>query len=69
MNRLLIVDLDYPNRTHYHSPETIDSFYWGRDISKCVPVLVKTDGTLEQIILTSADIVEIKTQILSKLNE
>jgi hypothetical protein len=65
MRRLLIIDLEYPDKTHYHNPETIDSFYWGRSISRHIPFLVNSDGSLEQIKLTNCDISQIKSQIIS----
>ena len=65
--KLLIVSLKYPEETTYFTPEKVDVFMWGRRLSEYAFLTVSDDGTIKQIILKSADITDIKTQIMEEL--
>ena len=66
--KLLVVDLQNPNETHYHDPNNIDAFMLGRRLSNYPMFVVKDDGTMKKIVVDSADAVEIKKQVLEQLD-
>lgn len=67
--KLLVVDLQSPNETHYHDPNTIGAFLLGRRLSNYPMFAVKDDGTMKKIVVDSADVTEIEKQVLEQLND
>ena len=65
--KLLVVNLQNPNETKYHNPEDIGAFMWGRRLSNYPMFVVSDDGTMKQIVLESADVMEIKKQVMEQL--
>jgi hypothetical protein len=65
--KLLIVSLKHPEETTYFNPEKVDVFMWGRRLSEYAFLAVSDDGTVNPIILKSADITDIKTQVMEEL--
>jgi hypothetical protein len=65
--KLLVVDLQNPNRTKYHNPNDIDSFFWGRHLINYPMFTVSENGELKQIVLETADVTEIKKRVMDEL--
>jgi hypothetical protein len=65
--KLLVVNLQNPNETKYHNPKNIGVFMWGRRISNYPMFAVGKNGEMKQIVLKSADIMEIKNQVMEEL--
>ena len=65
--KLLVVNLQNPNETKYHNPKNISAFMWGRRLSNYPMFAVSDDGTMNQIVLESADVMEIKKQVMEQL--
>lgn len=60
--KLLLVNLQNPDRTRYWNPKTVGSYLLGRRLSNYA-VLVVQDGKLNQIDLVSGDCNVIQEQI------
>jgi hypothetical protein len=67
MTKLLVVNLQNPQETKYYNPKDIGVFMWGRRLSNYPMFAVSDDGIMKQIELTSADVQEIKTQVMEQL--
>jgi hypothetical protein len=65
--KLLIVSLKQPEKSTYFNPEKVDTFMWGKRLSEYAFLAVRDDGTIKPIILKSAEITDIKTQIMEEL--
>lgn len=65
--KLLVVNLQNPNETKYHNPKDIGVFMWGRRISNYPMFAVSENGEMKQIVLKSADIMEIENQVMGEL--
>lgn len=65
--KLLVVNLQNPNETKYHSPKNIGAFMWGRRLSNYPMFAVNENGEMKQIVLESADIMEIEKQVMEQL--
>ena len=65
--KLLVVNLQNPNETKYHNPKDIGAFMWGRRLSNYPMFSVSDDGTMKPIVLESADVMEIKKQVMEQL--
>ena len=65
--KLLVVNLQNPNETKYHNSKDIGAFMWGRRLSNYPMFSVSDDGTMKPIVLESADVMEIKKQVMEQL--
>ena len=65
--KLLVVNLQNPNETKYHNPKNISTFMLGRSLSNYPMFAVSENGEMKQIVLESADVMEIKKQVMEQL--
>lgn len=65
--KLLVVNLQNPNETKYRNPKDISAFMWGRRLSNYPMFAVSENGEMKQIVLESADVMEIEKQVMEQL--
>lgn len=65
--KLLVVNLQNPNETHYHHPKSIGIFMLGRRLSNYPMFAVNENGEMKQIVFESADVMEIEKQVMEQL--
>jgi hypothetical protein len=65
--KLLVVNLQDPSQTTYRNPKDIGVFMWGRRLSNYPMFSVDENGTMNPIVLNSADCNVITEQVLEQL--
>jgi hypothetical protein len=65
--KLLVVNLQNPNETHYHHPKSIGIFMLGRRLSNYPMFAVSENGEMKQIVLTSSECNEIQEQVMEAI--
>jgi hypothetical protein len=65
--KLLVVNLQNPEKTHYHNPKDIGIFMLGRRVSNYPMFAVDDTGNTKLIVLTSSECSQITKQVLEQL--
>jgi len=62
-NKLLVINLQNPSKTHYHNKKDIGMWMWGKRISNYKMFVLDEENNLVEIKLESSNIFEIQKKV------